>query len=169
MHSQFTTIDPATLEENPFDLIGRGWMLITAGSPDGFNTMTASWGGMGVIWAKNVCFCVVRPGRHTYKFMEKADNFTLSFFDEDNRAALNYCGSHSGKDVDKVKETGLVPVFAEEGIYFAQARLVFCCRKLYFHDLDPRHFLDPKIDSANYPNKDYHRMYVGEIVTCLKR
>lgn len=169
MQTTFKTIDPATLKENPFDLIGKGWMLITAGSPEAFNTMTASWGGMGVIWAKNVCFCVVRPGRHTYGFMEKSDMFTLSFFDEAFRKALTYCGSHSGRNVDKVKEAGLTPVFADEGIYFAEARLVFSCRKLYHHDLDPACFLDPTIDSANYPHKDYHRMYVGEIAACLAR
>lgn len=169
MHPDFKTIDPSTLSENPFDLVGKRWMLITAGSADAFNTMTASWGGMGVLWAKNVCFCVVRPGRHTFQFMEAAGSFTLSFFDEAFRDALTYCGSHSGRDKDKVMETGLTPVFDRESVYFEESRLVFCCRKLYYHDLDPARFADPAIGPTHYPLKDYHRMYVGEIVSCLKR
>jgi len=167
MEGQFKTIDPADLTDNPFDLVGEKWMLISAGSKKAFNTMTASWGGMGVLWAKKVCFCVVRPGRHTYRFIESADLFTLSFFDESFRDALTFCGSHSGRDVDKVKETGLTPVFANGGVYFAEARLVFACKKVYFQDIDPANFHDPSMDKAFYPLKDYHRMYVGEIKACL--
>jgi len=159
--------DPTKLTDNVFSLIGHDWMLITAGNRNGFNTMTASWGGMGVIWGRNVCFCVVRPGRHTFGFMESADRFTLSFFDDRFREALTYCGSHSGRDVDKVKETRLNPVFDGDSIFFAEARLVLCCRKLYFQDIDPSHFIDPAFDATHYPLKDYHRMYVGEITTCL--
>jgi flavin reductase (DIM6/NTAB) family NADH-FMN oxidoreductase RutF len=160
-------IDPTAIIDNVFALIGDKWMLITAGTKEAFNTMTASWGGMGVIWGKKVCFCVIRPGRHTYSFMESANDFTLSFFGESHRKALTYCGSHSGRDVDKVKETGITPVFSDKGIYFAEARIVFCLRKLYYQDIDPTHFLDPAIDSTHYPLKDYHRMYVGEITNCL--
>jgi flavin reductase (DIM6/NTAB) family NADH-FMN oxidoreductase RutF len=167
MKGEFKSIDPADLTGNPFDLVGEKWMLISAGNKKAFNTMTASWGGMGVLWAKKVCFCVVRPGRHTYRFIESADLFTLSFFDESFRGALTFCGSHSGRDVDKVKETGLTPIFANGSVYFAEARLVFVCKKVYFQDIDPANFLDPSMDKAFYPNKDYHRMYVGEIKTCL--
>jgi flavin reductase (DIM6/NTAB) family NADH-FMN oxidoreductase RutF len=169
MQPEFLTVDPSTLSDNPFELIGKDWMLITAGTRDGFNTMTASWGGVGVLWARNVCFCFIRPGRHTRKFMESSDLFTLSFFDESHRDALTYCGSHSGRDKDKVKETGLTPVFGDGGVYFAESRLVFCCRKLYHHDIDPARLTDLTIDGNHYPLKDYHRMYVGEIVSCLKR
>lgn len=169
MHGEFETIDPAALPDNPFELIGEKWMLITAGSRKGFNTMTASWGGMGVLWARKVCFCVVRPGRHTHRYMEDEGSFTLSFFDEPFRDILTYCGSHSGRDVDKAKETGLIPVFGSGGVYFAEARLVFSCRKLYYHDFDPTHFLDEAIDKTHYPLKDYHRMYIGEIKTCLAK
>jgi flavin reductase (DIM6/NTAB) family NADH-FMN oxidoreductase RutF len=160
-------IDPTKLADNVFELVGNQWMLITAGGEKAFNTMTASWGGMGVIWGKNVCFCVVRPGRHTYQFMESSDRFTLSFFGKDYRGILTYCGSHSGRDVDKAKETGLTPVFDDNGIFFAEARLVVCCRKLYFQDIDPSRFVDRTIDVTHYPMKDYHRMYIGEITSCL--
>ena len=163
----FTVTDPEKITDNPFKLIGSDWMLITAGSPESFNTMTASWGGMGVIWNKKVCFCVVRPTRHTRLFTDSSSYFTLSFFEERYREVLNYCGTHSGRDVDKIKETRLTPLFGDDAIYFAEARLVFQCKKIYHQDIDPGNFLDPTIDERNYPLKDYHRLYVGEIVSCL--
>src|SRR5512137_697572 len=98
------------LTENPFKLIGADWMLITAGTADANNTMTASWGGLGVLWERKVATCYIRPGRYTYGFMEKAPFFTLSFFAEEHRAALRYCGTHSGRNGDKAKEAGLTPV-----------------------------------------------------------
>ena len=163
----FTVTDPEKITDNPFKLIGSDWMLITAGSRESFNTMTASWGGMGVIWNKKVCFCVVRPTRHTRLFTDSSSYFTLSFFEEQYREVLNYCGTHSGRDVNKIKETRLTPLFGDDTIYFAEARLVFQCKKMYYQDIDPRNFLDPTIDKRNYPLKDYHRLYVGEIVSCL--
>jgi len=163
----FSEIALEDLKESPFKLIGSDWMLITAGKMDSFNTMTASWGGLGVLWNKKICFCVIRPQRHTYQFIENGEYFTLSFFDESCRSKLEYCGSHSGKDVDKVKETGLTPVRSGCGaVYFAEARIVMECRKIYYQDIDPANFLDPAIDD-NYPDKDYHRMYIGQILKCL--
>jgi flavin reductase (DIM6/NTAB) family NADH-FMN oxidoreductase RutF len=157
-----------SLKENPFTLIGKEWMLITAGTKESFNTMTAAWGGLGVLWGKNVSFCFIRPGRHTFGFMEKSGVYTLSFFEEQYRDALNYCGTKSGRDVDKVSGSGLAPVFDNESIYFAEARLVMVCRKLYFQDIAPDNFQDPSIFNS-YPNKDYHRMYVGEVVKYLAK
>ena len=168
MIEDFDIIDPFEMDYNVFQLIGMDWMLITAGSMDSFNTMTASWGGMGMLWNKKVCFCVVRPTRYTYKFMEKSDCFTLSFFDEEYRDALDFCGTRSGRDVDKIKKTGLTPVKGIKGVpFFDEARLVLETRKIYFQDLDPRNFLDDSIED-NYPEKDYHRMYMGEIIRVLK-
>jgi flavin reductase (DIM6/NTAB) family NADH-FMN oxidoreductase RutF len=158
-------IKPEEIQDNVFNLIGSEWMLITAGNKESFNTMTASWGGLGVLWNKNVSFIFIRPCRYTYQFIEKADTYTLSFFDKKYKPALNLCGTKSGRDVDKVKETGLSPVATNSGsIYFSEARLVIECRKIYFQDLIPGNFLEPEIEK-NYPEKDYHRMYVGEIVS----
>ncbi|HHW47161.1 MAG TPA: flavin reductase family protein [Clostridiaceae bacterium] len=169
MTREFVEIKPEQITDNTFKLIGSDWMLITAGTLDAYNTMTASWGGLGVLWNKNVCFCFVRPTRYTYGFMEKADTFTLSFFDEDYRDALRFCGSHSGRDVDKAAKTGLTPAQSGNGsVYFNEARMVIECRKLYFQDIDPANFLDPGIEK-NYSQKDYHRMYIGEIVRCLQK
>jgi len=167
MSGSFKEINPGQIKDNVFKLIGSDWMLITAGTIDFFNMMTASWGGLGVLWNKNVCFCFIRPGRYTYGFMERADHFTLSFFEEKYRNVLDLCGSKSGRDVNKVKATGLTPVKGETGaVHFNEARLVLECKKIYFQDIDPKHFLQNDI-AGNYPQKDYHRMYAGEIVSCL--
>lgn len=160
--------EPEEIRGNAFKLIGKDWMLITAGARDGFNTMTASWGGMGVLWDKKVCFSVVRPTRYTYKFLEQNNIYTLSFFSSRFRKALTVCGTRSGRDTDKVRESGLTPVFDGDAIFFRQARLVFECRKLYFQDIIPANFQNSDIERF-YPEKDYHRMYVGEVVRCLAR
>ena len=164
----FQEIRPDQITDNPFKLIGKDWMLITAGMRGSFNTMTGAWGALGVLWGKEVCFCVIRPTRYTYEFMERSRTYTLSFLEEEYRDVLTYCGTTSGRDANKIVETGLTPIFAEDAVYFAEARLVLVCRKIYYHDLAPDHFLDAAIDEF-YPLKDYHRMYVGEIVRCLRR
>jgi len=167
MENKFMEIEAGRISDNTFKLIGDDWMLITAGTSGKFNTMTASWGGLGILWNKKVCFCFVRPTRHTYNFTEQSDYFTLSFFEEKYRSMLNFCGSKSGRDVDKVAATGITPIQDSTGaVYFSEARLVLICRKIYFQDIDPAHFLDDGIEK-NYPKKDYHRMYVGEIIKCL--
>lgn len=163
----YKEINPAEIQGNPIQLIGQEWMLITAGSPEHFNTMTASWGGLGELWFKPVCFCFVRPQRYTYEFMEKYEVFTISFFDELYKPQLNFCGSRSGRETDKVNECGFTPRKAENGsVFFNEARLVLECRKIYFQDLDPANFRDASI-LHNYPQKDFHRMYVGEITRAL--
>ncbi|MCX7773582.1 MAG: flavin reductase [Clostridia bacterium] len=167
MHDHFEWMKSNDLTDNVFSLIGHDWMLVTSGTPEHYNTMTASWGGMGVLWNKNVCFVFVRPTRYTYEFMEKNDTFSLSFFTPEWKKALNVCGTKSGRDIDKAKETGLVAFAGQNKTTgFEQARLVIECKKLYFQDLNPENFLDKSIDAAMYALKDYHRMYVGEILTC---
>ena len=162
----FKETRPEQLNDNPFKLIGTDWMLITAGAPESFNTMTASWGGLGILWERKVATCFIRPTRYTFEFAERSSGFTLSFFEERHRKALTHCGTHSGRDTDKISEAGLTPVKEGGFIYFSEARLVLACRKIYSQDIDPGRFLDPKIGEM-YPQKDYHRMYIGEIVKCL--
>jgi len=158
-------ITPEEIQDNAFKLIGAEWMLVTAGDTESFNMMTASWGGFGVLWNKNVCFIFIRPTRYTYGFIEKSNTYTLSFFDRKYKQVLNLCGTKSGRDCNKIKETGLSPAETKSGsIYFTEARLVIECRKVYYQDLEPANFLDPEI-AVNYPEKDYHRMYVGEIIS----
>ena len=165
----FINISPTLITDNPFHLIDKEWMLITAGNLQSFNTMTASWGGFGILWNKPVIFCFVRPVRYTYQFIEESGFFTATFFDRKYRKALNFCGANSGRDTDKMAATGFTPLVSPNGsVYFEQARLVLECRKLYFTDIDPEHFLDPVIN-RNYPLADYHRLYIGEIMNCLQK
>lgn len=164
LSEEFKSIKPQEITGNTFSLIGSDWMLVTAGTMDKFNMMTASWGGMGVLWGKNVCFIFIRPTRYTYELLEKHDKFSLSFFDNKWRNALNLCGSKSGRDIDKAKATGLIPFVGEnDTIGFEQARMIIECKKIYFQDIDPANFLDPAI-MRNYSQNDYHRVYVGEIL-----
>lgn len=166
-NSHFKVIKPEDISDNTFKLVGKDWMLITAGTIGEYNTMTASWGGIGVLWNKNVCFCFVRPSRYTYNFIENSENFTLSFFGEEYREALKICGAKSGKDINKAEVTGLNPFEDSEGmVSFDQARLVIECKKIYFQDLNPENFLATEIQDS-YSKGDYHRMYVGEITRCL--
>ncbi len=156
-------IKPNDIHDNVFNLIGDEWMLVTAGTMASFNTMTASWGGLGVLWNKNVSFVFIRPCRYTYQFIEKSDTYTLSFFEPKYKHVLNLCGTKSGRDCNKVQEADITPAETKNGaIYFTEARLVVECKKIYYQDLNPDHFLDSGIEK-NYPEKDYHRMYVGEI------
>jgi len=167
MPNQLRPINVSLIKDNTFKLIGADWMLITSGDINDHNTMTASWGAFGELWHKKVCFCFVRPTRYTYKFIEESDTFTLCFFDDSYRDVLTYCGTKSGRDVNKVADMGLTPVEGEMGsVHFSQARLVIECRKVYIHDLDPDDFLDPAVHDE-YPQKDYHRMYIGEVLRCL--
>ncbi len=164
MNDLFQALKLESIPDNVFKLIGQDWMLITAGSLKHYNTMTANWGGLGHLWKRNVCFCFVRPQRHTYQFMEEAADFSLAFFTERYRPALEFCGSHSGRQVDKAAAAGLTALEITPGIAsFAEARLVLECKKIYAQDINPAHFIDPSI-AEMYPAHDYHRMYIGEIL-----
>ena len=168
MEDEFNEIKPQDLNDNVFKLIGADWMLISAGNIKSFNMMTASWGALGVLWNLNVCICFIRPTRYTYEFMEKNEQFTLSFFDEKYRDVLNYCGAKSGRNVNKAQKTGLTPAEGAGSLYFKEARLVIESRKIYYQDIKPEFFIDKEIEK-NYPKKDYHRMYIGHILKCLKK
>jgi flavin reductase (DIM6/NTAB) family NADH-FMN oxidoreductase RutF len=161
-------IDAKEITGNIFEMVGNRWMLITGGTKDKYNTMTASWGGAGILWGKSVAFCFIRPQRYTREFVDGGDTFTLSFYPEKYRPQLVLCGEKSGRDIDKAKESGFTPVASESGaVYFDEAELVIVCKKIYFDDFKPENFLSPDIFGA-YPDKDYHRMYIGEILEVLK-
>ena len=143
-------------------IIGREWMLVTSGDLDNHNTMTASWGGLGHLWNKDVAFVFVRPQRYTYEFVEKNEYMTLSFYDSSYRDALTVLGTKSGRDTDKEAEVNFHPVQVGESVAFVEAKYILKCRKLYADDLKEDSIFDEKV-AACYPNKDYHRMYVVEI------
>ena len=163
----FVKVTPKDIAANPFELIGDEWMLITAGDRENLNMMTASWGGLGVLWGKNVSFCFIRPTRCTYGLMESGEYYTLSFYDEKYRDKLTLCGTKSGRDIDKIAESGLTPVFADCGApYFEQAKRVLVCRKLYADDIKPESFIDRTMDK--WYDNDYHKVYIGEIIEVLE-
>lgn len=159
-----------SLQFNPFTKIGKEWMLITAGDEKKHNTMTASWGGVGIMWGKQVVTAYIRPQRYTKEFVDAEGLFTLSFYSEKYRNALNMCGSKSGRDCDKEKEAGLTPMYVDGTTAFEEADMVFVCRKLYRQEMAPEYFTqDDGLDETWYPNKDYHVMYMAEIVKVLVR
>ncbi|GHV66944.1 flavin reductase [Spirochaetia bacterium] len=161
---------------NTAERIGNGWMLITAADVSSdrgnWNTMTASWGGLGVLWGRDVVFMFIRPSRHTYHFANTAPLFTLSFFEPAMKGALDLCGSKSGRDIDKAAAAGLSPIVFEEGpaagaVGFKEATEIILCRKLYTHDFDPHKFLDAPSIEKNYNGQDYHRMFIGEVISLM--
>ena len=161
----FKEIDPRDLGENFIEAIGGEWMLITAGDHVSHNTMTASWGGVGVMWGHPVATVVIRPQRYTFRFTERCDTLTLSFLGKERREALAYCGSHSGRDEDKIRNAGLSVEFTDgDTPAIAQARLVLECRKLYSDELKADRFVDRTIVDRWYPEKDFHKVYVLQIV-----
>jgi flavin reductase (DIM6/NTAB) family NADH-FMN oxidoreductase RutF len=164
---EFIRVDVEGLKKNVFTLLNKDWMLISAGKGEGFNAMTASWGGFGVLWNHDVAFIFVRPTRYSFEILEKEKGFALSFFSEKYRSALDYCGSHSGREGRKIESAGLTTRVLESGMtVLEEASFCLSCRTLYSKDLDPDRFIDPSI-IKHYPIRDFHRMYVGEIVECL--
>lgn len=165
-------IDLKTLNDNVFDLIGKEWVLITAGTKNGgFNMMTALWGCLGWLWNKPVAVIFVRPERYTHQFVEAGEYVTLSFLGNGSEAReiYNYCGSKSGRDSDKVQATGLRPVETETGgITYKQSRLTLECRKLYKDSIKPECFIDSSIEKWYGEKGGYHDVYVLEIVNAYK-
>ena len=158
-------IDVAQLQVKGAGLWLKQWLLLTAGTREDFNTMTVGWGSLGGMWGKPFVQVVVRPTRHTRRYMEKYDTFTLCAFPPQYKKALTILGTKSGRDFDKVADSGLtvIPSKMVEAPAFREAELILECRKTYWQDMDPEHFLADFIE-GNYPQKDYHRIYYGEIV-----
>ena len=149
-----------------FSVWGNQWFLLTAGenAPEKFNSMTVSWGAFGRIWEHPLAIVVVRPQRWTLRFMEKYNTFSLCAFPQQYHETLNMLGSRSGRNTSKMADCGLTPIpltqIACPG--FAEAELILECKKTYFDDLRPEHFLADYI--APHYTGDYHRMYLGEVV-----
>lgn len=153
---------------NVFEKISKEWMLVSAKKTDGsMNTMTASWGGLGFLWGKNVAFVFVRPQRFTKEFIDEQDYLSLSFFSEDYRKMLSFMGSKSGRNIDKIKEQNLT-VLEDVAPVFEEAKLTLICKKLYAQEMEKDCFLDNEIIEKWFPNNDYHTMYVVDILKVLE-
>lgn len=155
-----------SLKTRPLQLFDQQWMLVTSGdySKRHFNSMTISWGFMGTVWSTPVVQVLVRPTRYTFEFMEQYDTFTVCAFPKQYHRALQILGTQSGRDGDKLAKAGLTPIAVEgaDAPAFAEAELILSCRKIYWQDIQPQQFLLPELEQ-NYPEKDYHRVYFGEV------
>jgi flavin reductase (DIM6/NTAB) family NADH-FMN oxidoreductase RutF len=149
----YKEIKPEQLDKNIFQLINDGWMLITAKKDDKINTMTASWGGFGIMWNKKVAYTVMRPQRYTKEFVDGSDRFTLCFFDKEYKKTLSYLGSVSGRNDDKISKSNLTVNLVNDVPYFEEADMVIVCRKLYTQDMKPESFIIKDLDNEFYPKK----------------
>ena len=162
------------LSINPMNMFGKDWCLASAGNQEnGYNGMTIAWGHIGAIWDRKVnnkktiipTACVyIRPQRYTKVFFEKEEYFTICAFDQKYKKALGYMGSHSGKDENKIEKAGLTPLFIDHTIAYKEARMIFVCKKIYQAPLLEENFINKSIADENYPKKDFHEMYIGEIL-----
>lgn len=167
----FKEIVPEKFARSPFQMIGKDLMLVAADRDGVANAMTAGWGGLGVMWGKNVAFVVIRPQRYTKQFVDASDTLSLSFFGDGYREMLGYMGSVSGRDEDKIQKAELTLCYDGQTPYFEQAKTVILCKKLYVQALDPACFVEDAaaLDTRWYPQKDYHDMYILAVEKILER
>lgn len=162
-------INVKELNGNVFEMIGDQWMLITAKKDGKINTMTASWGAMGIMWGKNVATAYIRPQRYTKEFVDSSDVFTLSFFGGEQKKAMGHLGSVSGRtEPDKIDRAGLHVTEVEGYPTFEEATLTLVCKKLYVQEMRPECFLGTEEIERWYPDKDFHYMYMAEIVKAFE-
>ncbi len=167
---RFETVSPEQLDKNVFESIGRNWMLITAEKDGRANTMTASWGGFGVLWSVDVAYVFVRESRFTKEFLDSSERFSLSFPDgEKYRKQLTYLGRISGRDADKINESGMTLVYEDGVPFFAESEFALLCEKTGRFYLAPDGILDKDALAGHYPKGDFHYLYVGKVLKVLKR
>ncbi len=159
-------VDVKELSVDVVNLWMNRWLLLTAGTMDDCNMMTVAWGSIGCMWSMPFAQVVARPQRHTRKYIERSDSFTLCAFPEKYRKDLQTLGTLSGRDGDKLSKTGLTLKASKKvtAPSYNEANLILECRKIYFQDMDPRGFVDKTIQK-NYAANDYHRVYFGEILS----
>ena len=148
---------------NAFELIGDDWMLITAEKGGKVNTMTASWGGLGVFCAKNVAFVFIRPQRYTKEFIDNSDTFSLSFLSDNYREQLSYLGKVSGRNEDKIKNSNLTVSHIDDTPYFDEANTVVICKKMCEIDMNENSFIQKDLCDKFFKDKDFHTLYIAEI------
>lgn len=167
--TEFKEINIKEFQLDPFSIQTK-WILITAAKADGtVNTMTASWGGFGVMWNKNVVFIVVRPQRHTKDFIDQADSFSLTFFEKNYLKDLAYLGKVSGRDEDKIAKVKFNVVMDDNTPYFEEAHTAIFAKKLFMQRISETAFLDKEIIKQWYPYQDFHFLYIAEVTKVLKK
>lgn len=167
MKNNFNVISPESAEKcNVFEKIGKEWMLITAESGGVANTMTASWGTLGVLWGKPVAICYIRPQRFTYPIVDNASRLSLCFLTEEHREAMRICGTLSGRDVNKFEAASLELSHFGDVPYVAESETVLICKKLYADMIKEEAFCSAE-PLVHYPTKDFHKFFVCEIEKVL--
>ena len=152
-----------------FSQFDKKWALITAGNKDSFNTMTISWGGMGTIWNKPVVTAYVRTSRYTHEFIDREDYFTVSFFPEEYKKTLGVLGSKSGRDMDKMHDSGLTAKVLENSVTFEEAELTLVCKKIFKQTLSKDNIVESETSARAFYNTDAeHDMYIGEVVDIIR-
>lgn len=155
---------PTEIKENPIELFDQKWALVTAGVPGKVNTMTISWGSLGELWGKPVVTVYVSSSRYTHGFMEENDHFTVAFFPPESRGALQYLGSHSGRDGDKIAASGLTLEWLQSGLpSFKEADMIIEARKIYGAPFNVEGFGDVPTKMYESGRMGVHSEYVGEI------
>ncbi|MCR5736348.1 MAG: flavin reductase [Eubacterium sp.] len=150
-----------------FNKLNSEWALLTAGDQKKFNTMTISWGEMGTLWNKPVVTAYVRESRYTHEFLDHGDYFTISFYPEDYKKVLGVLGSKSGRDMDKMTESGLKAKFLEKGVTFEEAEITLVCKKLFMQRID-MDLMSDEIRAQFYADNDAHDMYIGEVIDIIQ-
>lgn len=168
----FQPMDVKSTDINPFNMIGSEWFALTARSGDKINSMTAAWGGFGVMWGMNVAYIVVRDSRYTRELIDAADTFSMTFFNmnnKQNRIILKYLGGISGYNEDKIKSASLTINYKDDTPYIDEGSIVYICRKLSKTPINADSFTDSTLDSKWYSDGDYHNMYIAEITHMMAR
>ena len=163
----YKKIDTKEFELKPFKEIGDNWILISAKKEDQVNTMTARWAGIGLVWEKNVVTVYLRPNRYTKEFIDGSDYFTITMFDG-HKKELAVLGTKSGRDGDKISEVGFDIEYVDEQPTFKQGKCVIICKKLYRGLIHEENFINVDFIDKVYPEKDFHYVYVGEVISIYR-
>lgn len=157
------------IEFNPFVKFGDEWGALTVKADDKVNSMTISWGGVGMLWNKPAATVYVRESRFTKSLLDKSGTFSVSFLPDKYRRTLKYLGQVSGKDEDKIKNSRL-SINDYKGVPFIdEGNFIVICKKMYSVPLTLEGVVDKEVEEQHYKTKDLHTMYIGEIVELLAR
>lgn len=150
-----------------FSQFDKKWALLSAGKEGAFNMMVISWGGLGTIWNKPVATVYVRTNRYTHEFMDNNEYFTVSFFPEEYKKVISIHGSKSGREIDKIGNSGLTPIKAGESVSFKEAEVTLVCKKLFMQRLEEKNMPGDVVERF-YEGNTPHDMYIGEVVDIIK-
>ena len=124
---------------------------------------------MGTIWNKPVVTAYVRTSRYTHEFIDREDYFTVSFFPEEYKKTLGVLGSKSGRDMDKMHDSGLTAKVLENSVTFEEAELTLVCKKLFKQTLSKDNIVESETSARAFYNTDAeHDMYIGEVVDIIR-